>query len=136
MHAKFAATTFAAIALATVGLTVTPASADASPAIKAGSSETPAQSPVPFKSGVDDPSVLPFGWNGKCHTNWATSTQANLWCDGKGPERYGASIVCTKGKKTKQINYNNGPWFGDRRGITMTCPSGWKRAHQWGWPAN
>ena len=75
------------------------------------------------------------GWNGKCYTNWSTKTQANVWCDGTGPGRYGASMVCTKGSLAKQVNGNNGPWYGDRRGITLTCPSGYTRANQWGWPA-
>ncbi|MGW9213564.1 hypothetical protein ACWGR4_42285 [Embleya sp. NPDC055664] len=72
----------------------------------------------------------------KCHTNWQTSTSANLWCDGHGPARYGASIQCKKGSMVKQLNYNNGPWLGDRRGISMYCPGGgYKRVKQWGWYA-
>jgi len=71
-----------------------------------------------------------------CHTNWKTSTSANVWCDGHGPARYGASIQCKKGSAVRQLNYGPGPWLGDRRGISMYCPGGgYKRVKQWGWPA-
>ncbi|MFI1103873.1 hypothetical protein [Streptomyces melanogenes] len=71
----------------------------------------------------------------KCHTNWENSTSANVWCDGHGPARYGASILCKKGSLQKQLNYGPGPWQGDRRGISMYCPDGgFKRVKQWGWP--
>ncbi|MFI1294395.1 hypothetical protein ACH4VM_39555 [Streptomyces sp. NPDC020792] len=97
-------------------------------AITAAAVALPAVPAAASESGIS-------GWNGKCYTNWTTTTQANVWCDGTGPERYGASIVCTKGTSTRQLDYANGPWFGDRRGITMTCPSGYTRSQQWGWPA-
>ncbi|QHC23288.1 hypothetical protein [Streptomyces sp. GS7] len=71
-----------------------------------------------------------------CHVNWKTSTSANVWCDGHGPARYGASILCRKGSLDRQLNYNNGPWLGDRRGISMYCPGGgFRRVNQWGWYA-
>ncbi|GIH69373.1 hypothetical protein Mth01_16260 [Sphaerimonospora thailandensis] len=120
------ATVIAACSLTALGFAATPASA-------ASLSDTAPISNEPGSSAPSD--ITPLGGNGRCYTNWTTSTQANVWCDGTGPERYGASIVCAKGSKTKQIDYSNGPWFGDRRGITMTCPSGWTRATQWGWPA-
>lgn len=76
----------------------------------------------------------PAGWNGRCYTNWHTSKTVNMWCDGRGPERYGVSAVCTKGRHTYQYNSSSHPWFGDRRGATVTCKKG-KLTTWWGYPA-
>lgn len=79
--------------------------------------------------------IAPAGWNGRCATNWHTSTAVNMWCDGKGPERYGVSAVCTKGRHTYQYDSSSHPWFGDRRGATVTCRKG-RLTTWWGYPAN
>ena len=87
-------------------------------------------------TALADPStVQPMGGNGKCYTNWHTNKSVNMWCDGKGPERYGVSVVCTSGSKTYQYNSSGHPWFGDRRGATVTCKKG-NVTTWWGYPAN
>lgn len=78
---------------------------------------------VPVAPARADASA-PTGWNGKCYTNWHTSKAVNMWCDGKGPERYGVSVLCTQGRKTYQYNSAEHPWFGDRRGATAACRRG------------
>lgn len=82
-----------------------------------------------------DASLTPAASNGKCYTNWHTSKQVNMWCDGKGPERYAILAVCTSGSKVYQYSSPGHPWFGDRRGATATCKKG-NLTNWWGYPVN
>jgi hypothetical protein len=118
---RLAAAGAAALAAATVP--VVPAAAHAAAVRPAATHAAPATHPV-----------APRGWNGKCYTNWHTKRAVNMWCDGKGPERYSVSVVCTKGRRTYQYNSPDHPWFGDRRGATATCRRG-RVTTWWGYPA-
>ncbi len=91
--------------------------------------------PTSTMSVPDAPSrSVPAGWNGRCHTNWRTGTAVNMWCDGSGRERYGVSAVCTNGQRTYRYDGTGHPWFGDRRGVTVTCQNG-NLTTWWGHPA-
>jgi hypothetical protein len=60
------------------------------------------------------------GWNGDCPVA-LYATKAWGYCDGTGPQRYQLYAYCTDGRY-----YGSGvtPWFGDRRGAWVYCPSG------------
>lgn len=69
-------------------------------------------------------------WNGYCSLT-AYRTSAWGWCDGTGPQRYQILARCNG------VLYGSAstPWFGDRRGAWVYCPSGtvvtavgWRRA--------
>lgn len=108
----------------------------AAPAVPASAHATgPAPGPHAVQPHAVQRHAAPAGWNGRCYTNWHTSTAVNMWCDGRGPERYGVSAVCTKGRHTYQYNSAGHPWFGDRRGATVRCRKG-KLTTWWGYPAN
>lgn len=64
-------------------------------------------------------------WNGKpCQvqiTEPGVTGNAWGWCDGTGPQRYEIWIKCENGKTYVSASK---PWFGDRRGASVWCPSG------------
>lgn len=95
------------------------------------SESTASAAPLPHSATIQ----ALMGGNGRCYTNWHTSKAVNMWCDGKGPERYGVSAVCTSGTHTYQYNSSDHPWFGDHRGATVTCKKG-NLTTWWGYPAN
>lgn len=71
-------------------------------------------------SGVTRQVVNPYDSNGLCYVT-GYSASAWGWCDGTGPQRYAIYAACTNGYVYKSSSH---PWFGDRRGAWVYCPSG------------
>lgn len=66
--------------------------------------------------------VRPHAWNGHCYTIKLTGSSFQGWCDGKGPESYGTFVYCSDGSDGRTYNSPYKHWFGDRRGVLVSCP--------------
>jgi hypothetical protein len=74
------------------------------------------------------PAATPADSNGICYV-YGYSTSAWGWCDGTGPQRYGIYAACSNGYVYESSSQ---PWFGDRRGAWVYCPSGTVLDYAWG----
>lgn len=83
----------------------------------------PSPQPTEVKAGAYDSvaSAKRGGPNGNGCDFSVYSTKVWGWCDGRGPERYAIYAKCSNGRWYKSSSH---PWWGDRRGAWVYCPSG------------